>query len=369
MWPCLIGLKAHRDLAVEFRLVFTLKQPENRENRSRKNTRSTLMFSSLNAVGNQPGGFGNPTDQELYDYPWKYIGYKDFATYASSDPDFFALRRFDRLHTRSLLTLQDQLSELEEGLDQLDNQLSSKNTKLIGKNPPRIIDVRLERTNTYNDIPRDINNGTIRDDLAERAQLVAQVTAKLQQYDDAVLRYSQMRRLFPASKRTVDNIKTWLDNNEGAIMEAETKFIHNSDELISICGPRSAIRQWFENQVVLRTHPKLGIFGIQRHRRSPLSPHEEVTTYTFSDKAIEVFGSLVVFVAASIMLIAPLWILSSLGTLNQRLGVITVFILLCLGFLSLTTLGRPFERLAATAGYSAVLVVFLQLGPQTCNQC
>ncbi|KAI1300028.1 hypothetical protein F5Y03DRAFT_364809 [Xylaria venustula] len=313
------------------------------------------------------GRFEAPTEQELYDYPWKYIGYNKFTAYAASDPDFFALRRFDRLHTRSLLTLQDQLCELEERLDQMDNQLSSRDTKLIGANPPRIINFRLERDTLSPNVPRDVNNGTIRDDVAERAELVSQVTAKLQQYDEAVLRYSRMRCLYSASKANVNNIKNWLGNNDGAIMEAETKFINHEDELISFRAPKLNLRYWFEKQIV--SYAKFRVFGVKPHQRSPLSPHDEITTYTFSDKAIEIFGSSMVFAAASAMLIAPLWILLSLRTLEQKLGVITLFILLCLGFLSLTALGRPFERLAATAGYSAVLVVFLQLGSQACNQC
>ncbi|KAI0409114.1 hypothetical protein F4802DRAFT_232628 [Xylaria palmicola] len=305
------------------------------------------MFASLNSIRSHSEF---PTEQELYDYPWKYIGYRDFTAYFASDPDFFALRRFDRLHTRSLLTLQDQLSQLEERLDHMDSQLSDRNIKLVGDGPPRIVNVLVEKDGLLSDVPRDVNNGTIRDDLDERAAIVAQVTAKLKDYDEAVLRYSQMRRLFPASERNVDNIKTWLDNNDGAIMEAETQFIQHADELISISAPKSAVRQWFEDQIVLRMPTRLGLFKLKAHSHSPLSPHGEITTYTFSDRAIELFGHAMVFLVASAMLIAPLWILGSMNTLEQKLGVITGFVLLCLGFLSLTTLGRPFERLAATAG-------------------
>lgn len=154
-----------------------------------------------------------------------------------------------------------------------------------------------------------------------------------------------MRQLFPAPTRSVKNIKTWLENNKGAIMEAEIAFIERSEELVSMCPPKSALRRWFEDHVVW----KLGIFNIKAYSRSPLSESESVT-YTFDDRAVDLFGSLSAFVAASAMLIAPLWILESLATLKQKLGVITIFILLFLGFLTLTTLGRPFERLAATAG-------------------
>jgi len=79
------------------------------------------------------------------------------------------------------------------------------------------------------------------------------------------------------------------------------------------------------------------------------------------------------------MLIAPMWILNTLQNPVQKLAVITAFIVVFLGFLSSTTAAKPFESLAAVAAwvslllttgnvltiycrYSAVLMVFLQLG-------
>ncbi|KAI3337187.1 hypothetical protein HD806DRAFT_542893 [Xylariaceae sp. AK1471] len=123
------------------------------------------------------------------------------------------------------------------------------------------------------------------------------------------------------------------------------------------------VASWFEDLVVYRTHSKLSLFKKQAQPHSTLSIRDRGAIYTGSDEAIDIFGSVAVFVAASAMLIAPLWILQSLDTPQSRLMVITIFAVVCLAFLSVATLGRPFERLAATAGYSAVLVVFLQLGP------
>lgn len=62
------------------------------------------------------------------------------------------------------------------------------------------------------------------------------------------------------------------------------------------------------------------------------------------------------------MLIAPLWILQSIGGTNAKLVVITAFILVFLAILSVVTNAKQFETLGATAAYSAVLMVFLQLG-------
>ncbi|KAI1329058.1 hypothetical protein F5Y16DRAFT_367292 [Xylariaceae sp. FL0255] len=304
----------------------------------------------------------HPTEREIHEYPWKYIGYQGFTAYAAADADFFALRRFDRLHSRSLFILQDQLSELEGRLDHMDVTFSSKDVKISGTHPPQIVNLGEVQLGKKGNGLRDINNGTIRDDLQERSTLLAEITVKLKEYDKAVLRYSHMRKIVQAPKRNIRNIEGWFEDNEGAIMEDETKFIRHRDEIICMSTPKSTARRWFEDQIICRANGKLGLFRKQQHDGTKFSNRNLSTMYTFNDKAVDVFESLAVFLTATAMLIAPLWILDSLSSLRLKLVVITVFVILCLGFLSLTALGRPFEKLAATAGYSAVLVVFLQIG-------
>ncbi|KAI1172668.1 hypothetical protein F4777DRAFT_495460 [Nemania sp. FL0916] len=321
-----------------------------------------IMSAELNSVGIGLGSLEQPTEFELYEFPWKYIGYKDLAAYVASDPDFFALRRFDRLHMRSLLTLQDQLCELEQKLDAMDSHFSQRSVKLKGSKPPRVIDTSQFSNELAGESLRDINNGTIRDDMADRAALVEEITAKLKEYDEAMKRYAWMRRLSPAPERNIKNLETWFDNNEGAIMEAEKEFIEHRDELISMSSPKSMARKWFEDQILLRADMGLRFLRKKRGQYSALGSRDEKSTHVFSDQAMDTLESLAVFLAALVMLVGPLWILERLDTLQRKLIVITVFVFLCLGFLSLATLGRPFEKLAATAGYSAVLVVFLQLG-------
>ncbi|KAI1270314.1 hypothetical protein F5Y18DRAFT_414113 [Xylariaceae sp. FL1019] len=280
------------------------------------------------------------TKQELHEYPWKYIGYKGFTAYAAADPDFFALRRFDRLHTRSLLILQDHLSELEGRLDQMDTTFCSEDTKISGTHPPRI----------GSDELRDINNGTIRDDLQERSALLAEITMKLKEYDEAVLRYSHMRQLVQAPKRNIRNIEGWFEENEGAIMKKETEFIRHRDDAVSMSTTsKSTARRWFEDRIISRANIKIGLFRKQMPNDARLNNHQS-TMFVFNDGTVDVFESLAVFLTATAMLIAPLWILDSLDNLRLKLAVITVFVILCLGFLSIAALGRPFEKLAATAG-------------------
>jgi hypothetical protein len=108
----------------------------------------------------------------------------------ASDSDFFAVRRFDRLHTRAILTLQAQLVDIEERLDKMDEKFSLRHVMLVGARPPRIVDTSLEECKSPDieddlggkNLPRHINNGTVKDDLEERARLVAEMTAKLGEY-------------------------------------------------------------------------------------------------------------------------------------------------------------------------------------------
>ena len=81
-----------------------------------------------------------------------------------------------------------------------------------------------------------------------------------------------------------------------------------------------------------------------------------------SDKILTVFTIIV----GLGMLIGPLWLLQYLSTESSnsqvRLGVITGFIALFTILTSLFTVAKPFEVLAATAAYGAVLMVFMQFG-------
>lgn len=92
----------------------------------------------------------------------KYIGYPGFASLISSDNDYFVFRRFDRLHCRVLLKLQDQLTCLEERLDNLDIAWAHAPHADGGE--------------------RD--NSTLRQDDEERKTLLEEIQQKLQEYGE-----------------------------------------------------------------------------------------------------------------------------------------------------------------------------------------
>ena len=76
---------------------------------------------------------------------------------------------------------------------------------------------------------------------------------------------------------------------------------------------------------------------------------------------MEKFAGALISAAGLIMLVAPLWVLNFIEGSVVRLGVITAFITVFFILAALATTARVFETLAATAAYSAVLMVFVQI--------
>lgn len=109
------------------------------------------------------GTVGLPTQEEIDRQPWKFIGYKGYTEFITSDNDFLILRRFETLSTRVVLSLQDEISELEERLEDCDAKYSDRNF-------------------------RDVNNGTFRDELSDRKELLQIIADKISRYS----RYSDL---------------------------------------------------------------------------------------------------------------------------------------------------------------------------------
>ncbi|RYP90704.1 hypothetical protein DL770_003169 [Monosporascus sp. CRB-9-2] len=94
----------------------------------------------------------------------------------------------------------------------------------------------------------------------------------------------------------------------------------------------------------------MGLFGLFRDKQEKQSPSFSPSTVFGKDEPVDLLASIALFVVASVMLIAPLWILAMVEDMVSRLVVITAFVFVLLGVLSWATLARPFEVLAAAAG-------------------
>lgn len=99
-----------------------------------------------------------PSEEEILRKPWKFVGYNGYARFTASDDEIFILRRFSTLSARITLSLQDEVSALEEKLMGLDETHSRRND--------------------------DVHNGTFRNDLEDRKAMHKILAEKLRQYSE-----------------------------------------------------------------------------------------------------------------------------------------------------------------------------------------
>lgn len=158
------------------------------------------------------------------------------------------------------------------------------------------------------------------------------------------------------------SISTWLSNEQNAILDEEAVYISKTSDLVQLVPkPITPLRQLLERSSRFRLSRLWA-------KRPPDLPTHSVshpgTVHYSSDARIDRFIGVTITVLGMGMLIAPLWVLAYTEVMWKRLCVITGFIVLFLGLVAFTTVARPFESLAASAAYAAVLVVFLQIGDQ-----
>ena len=282
-----------------------------------------------------------PTQDDIERKPWKYLGYHSFASFVASDNDFFVLRRFGALSARVLLGLQDQLSQVEEQLNSLEEGLRS----IDGPN---------------------VHNGSFRQETQdERAELIRLAQQILHEYsqsmstfkfdchkafdsqpnlDELVLQHAQLQARPPVLKKDIANLQNWLYNNPTAILDAETDYVKHTSDLFSLVPSSKTLLRSF-----LERSPHFLRLGLWREEKDDATLPRDEYVYYSSDKRIERVIAILIMLLGLAMLITPLWILAFVQDLVTRLGVICAFIVLFVFLVSITTVAKPFESLAAAA--------------------
>ncbi|KAK9418030.1 putative DUF6594 domain-containing protein [Seiridium unicorne] len=263
-----------------------------------------------------------PTDEEIQRKPWKFVGYKSYADFVSSDSDFFILRRFDALNVRISLAMQDKLSVLEEELNALDGRYSQREAV-------------------------DINNGTFRDDMEDREVLLEEVSKHLYRYNKFIMQQSALRQYSKAPRRDIKSIKNWHYNHGNAAISAEEqRYLDHSDDLICVAHKdKTPLRRALDSSLRLRT------LNLWRERGKDESVPQYDMNYVsyYSDKRMDQFASIFIMCIGLLMLITPIWILQALEPSKMKLVVITIFVFVFLMVMSFAMVARPFEALGATA--------------------
>ncbi|TGJ88060.1 hypothetical protein E0Z10_g637 [Xylaria hypoxylon] len=274
----------------------------------------------------------DPSAEEVQKKPWKYVGYKRYTEFISTDPDLLIFRRFGTLNARVGLVLQDRISLLEQKLIDLDNEYSRRNAD-------------------------PINNGTLRDDIQDREALLNTISYHLDKYNKFLIQQSQLREYVRAPSRDIKSLRTWHDNHQNmAIDEEEHKYLEQHQDLICLqSNEKTPLRNWIDNSLTLRT------LSIWKKQTRNVPTYEANNISYYSNTSMDSFASAMIVLVGAFLLVTPLWILQAIENLQTKLAVITTFVLVFLLILSFAMVSKPFEALGATAAYAAVLMVFIQV--------
>ncbi|UNI23750.1 hypothetical protein JDV02_009550 [Purpureocillium takamizusanense] len=262
---------------------------------------------------------------------WRDEGYPGFSKWMASSDDFLVLRRFGQLNVRVLLLMQDRIVRKEEQLANIDAHGRLSADKADSSS------LRLEP-------------------LPEREAILDELKVMLHEYNEYILAFSQIRSWRSAQDRQVENIENWFYNHPYAIDSKEQEFVRTGRDIVAPASkPKPSVRLMMERCAPL-LHSRM-------FRVKPKSNQTQSgTTLYFSNTRFDAFVTLTVIAAGLMLLLGPMWWLQFVADSVKRLGIITGFILLFTGLLASATVAKPFEVMAATAAYSAVLMVFLQIG-------
>jgi hypothetical protein len=168
--------------------------------------------------------------------------------------------------------------------------------------------------------------------------------------DNLVLQHSQLRARREVPIEDVQSVVKWLENKETAIATAEVEYLNHTSDLFQLVSKnKSWLRRFLERSDWFRTFPMW-------RRPSPGLCEDAIVddeyVHYHDDAKIDHAVAVIILTLGVIMIISPLWILEFTHGANKRLGIITLFIILFISLLSITTVAKPFESLAAAAAYA-----------------
>ncbi|KAF2653850.1 hypothetical protein K491DRAFT_769235 [Lophiostoma macrostomum CBS 122681] len=257
----------------------------------------------------------------------RYIsGYPALAAFIASDIDQTSaiFKRFKRLGARNLLHLESELAELEAKQDNFDE------AELQGKNWQTRSIRYFEDTVGPNDLPSTASH--------------------LIHAGEAVFYECHVASLPQPTKPTLQAFRHYFFHGQNSsnypMLGAHSKSLFDDvDDLVALRAPEDRDR--------------LTAF-VQDHLSWAFQsqPSQRGIAYT-SDRGIARFVAIVSTINAAALLIGAITSLYTVESPKKKLGIIAAFTMLFAGNVGLLTSARRAELFGATAGYAAVLVVFV----------
>ncbi|KAF2143089.1 uncharacterized protein K452DRAFT_226033 [Aplosporella prunicola CBS 121167] len=303
---------------------------------------STLQHTTQNP------SYRGPTRAEKRKRPYIFMGYPALSKFLASDDDAFVIRRYGALHARTILMLQEKIRQLEHELAESDR---SHITIPVGKG--------------YEDLEHMAVTGSFAKDRelygGRRWEIMHELAELLEKYDRLVLYYSKLKEKPKMPRRIIRNVQSWFSDYPTAIESAEQEFINKEKDLIALVDrPKTPLRRFLES---FSWFNRLCCWRVKQKAQDEYTfEFEDPGSHYYNDSLIDYTVTLIVLLLGLGMLLGPAWWLNAATSSTQRLTIICIFVPLFMILLVLVTAVKPFETVAATSAYAAVLMVFMQMG-------
>jgi len=260
-------------------------------------------------------------------------GYPRTAAFVNGDSKNALFRRFAILRARSLLYKEAELTDLEEQLKILDEEDQG--------------DWKVAHS-------IHVDDG---DQNEVRRDLMIKINQRLKEYDDMLLRDRQARQLPKVSKTLYLEFFDYL-YTENSLGRDDQRFVNHSDDFVSLSDYENS---WIDGLLHrLMCHCRGGILRkiFVSHDDQIKTSDEHVNFYT--EARMESFIKTLIAFISTTLLLTPMYLFLMVPmSTNVIACTVLIFIFLFSAAISTFTDARRPEVLAATAGYCAVLVVFV----------
>ncbi|KAJ5847821.1 hypothetical protein N7455_011778 [Penicillium solitum] len=269
-------------------------------------------------------------------------GYPALAAWIGRDPDGETLvfRRFRRLSARNLLHLQSQLIQLELEIDELDRK--ARCTDLDARQASR-------RWETLTQLAADPQRPE-----KERLDKVNELSLKIKEYEEALLRQSRIAELAGPSNRVLSAYREYIQGGgwkgpslpPAPIIGGRAKdMLEEADDLVALRKPEEdVLSTLLQDHWPLKTHKAI----------DPL----DYTTIYKGQHIINIVAA-ISMLSAAILLVAAIVSLYVVRDPATKLGLVVGYTFLFALSIALLTNARRAEVYGAAAAYAAVLVVFI----------
>ncbi|RBR26062.1 uncharacterized protein FIESC28_01090 [Fusarium coffeatum] len=278
-------------------------------------------------------------------------GYPRLASFLTLDRNFSILKRYDFLHMRSLLDLQDQLSELQDQLKRCDElepvQLGLSSRRQDSNNTRRDLLQRIRSTlEVYGEYTYTLATPCITDGWS----------------DKAVQDYNNMLRLPEAHEAQRQNVENWFAGNKPLVRSESACFLNMSVETdyvalgVSERCDRSRLEKVLEWG--LRTFPRVG-----RLFHTNLAKTRDPNIFLFPPSLLDHAAKAFVALFVPMWLVLPTILLQSSGGSLPRSIIYAIFVfgtsILLVAALDIT----KHNFLIALVTYATLLGAFLAQSP------